>query len=62
MMKSAIEWQENSGPNIESIRFLIELVVVDTRKARQPGEKDHSDSTPIDEIRQSGFVDQLHKE
>lgn len=48
-------------PNPESIRFLIELVALDTPKAKQLTEKDHADLTLIDEIRQSGFIDRLYK-
>jgi NitT/TauT family transport system substrate-binding protein len=48
-------------PKPESVRFLNELVALDEPNARQLGETDHWDLSLIEEIRRSGFVEQLYK-
>jgi NitT/TauT family transport system substrate-binding protein len=48
-------------PNPESVRFLTELVAMDEPKAKLLKEKDHWDLSLVEEIHQSGFVEQLYK-
>ena len=48
-------------PKAESVRFLNELVALDESNTRQLGETDHWDLSLIEEIRRSGFVEQLYK-
>jgi hypothetical protein len=48
-------------PKPESVRFLNELVALDEPNTRQLGETDHWDLSLIEEIRRSGFVEQLYK-
>jgi NitT/TauT family transport system substrate-binding protein len=53
--------EKSLQPNFESVRFLIEIVAQDSPKAKQLSERDHWDLSLLDEIRRSGFIDQLHK-
>jgi NitT/TauT family transport system substrate-binding protein len=48
-------------PNFESVRFLIDIVAQDSPKAKQLSERDHWDLSLTEEIRRSGFIDQLYK-
>jgi NitT/TauT family transport system substrate-binding protein len=48
-------------PNPESVRFIYELVAAEDPRAKQLGEQDNWDLSLIDEIRQSGFLDQLYR-
>jgi NitT/TauT family transport system substrate-binding protein len=48
-------------PNAESVRFLTDLVAMDEPKAKLLTEKAHWDLSLIEEVRQSGFVEQLYK-
>ena len=48
-------------PKPESVRFLNELVALDEPNTRQLTETDHWDLSLIEEIRRSGFVEQLYK-
>ena len=53
--------QRDLQPNPESVRFLIDIVAQDSPKAKQLSETDHWDVTLVEEIRRSGFVEQLYK-
>jgi ABC-type nitrate/sulfonate/bicarbonate transport system substrate-binding protein len=48
--------------NPESIRFHLDMAALDDPRAKQLSEKDFWDSSVVDEIRRSGFVDQLYKQ
>jgi NitT/TauT family transport system substrate-binding protein len=45
----------------ESIRFHLELAALDDPRAAKLGEKDFWDASVVEEIRRSGFVEQLYK-
>jgi NitT/TauT family transport system substrate-binding protein len=45
----------------ESIRFHLELAALDDPRAAKLGEKDFWDASVVEEIRRSGFIDQLYK-
>ena len=45
----------------ESIAFHYEMAALDDPRAKQASEKTFWDSSVIDEIRRSGFIDQLYK-
>ena len=47
--------------NPESIRFHLEMSALDDPRAAKLSEKDFWDSSVVDEIRRSGFVEQLYK-
>jgi NitT/TauT family transport system substrate-binding protein len=47
--------------NPESIRFHLEMATLDDPRAAKLSEKDFWDSSVVDEIRRSGFVEQLYK-
>ena len=53
--------EKDLRPKPESVRFLNELVALDEPNTRQLGETDHWDLSLIEEIRRSGFVEQLYK-
>ena len=45
----------------ESIRFHLDLAALDDPRAAKLGEKDFWDASVVEEIRRSGFIDQLYK-
>jgi ABC-type nitrate/sulfonate/bicarbonate transport system substrate-binding protein len=45
----------------ESIRFHLEMAALDDPRAARFGEKEFWDPSVVEEIRRSGFVDQLYK-
>jgi ABC-type nitrate/sulfonate/bicarbonate transport system substrate-binding protein len=45
----------------ESIRFHLEMAALDDPRASKFSEKDFWDASVVDEIRRSGFIDQLYK-
>ena len=45
----------------ESIRFHLELAALDDPRAAKLGEKDFWDDSVVEEIRRSGFIEQLYK-
>jgi ABC-type nitrate/sulfonate/bicarbonate transport system substrate-binding protein len=47
--------------NPESIRFHLELAALDDPRAKQFTEKDFWDPSMVEEIRRSGFVEQLYR-
>ena len=47
--------------NQESIRFHLDLAALDDPRAAKLGEKDFWDASIVEEIRRSGFIDQLYK-
>ena len=47
--------------NPESIRFHLEMAALDDPRAKQFTEKDFWDSSLVEEIRRSGFIEQLYK-
>jgi ABC-type nitrate/sulfonate/bicarbonate transport system substrate-binding protein len=47
--------------NTESIRFHLDMAALDDPRAKQFTEKDFWDSSVVEEIRRSGFVEQLYK-
>lgn len=48
-------------PNADAIRFHLEMSALDDPRAAKLSEKDFWDSSAVDEIRRSGFVEQLYK-
>lgn len=53
--------EKDLRPAPESVRFLNELVALDEPKAKQLTETDHWDLSLIEQIRKSGFIDQLYR-
>lgn len=53
--------QRDLSAHSESIRFHLELAALDDPRAKQFGEKEFWDSSVVEEIRRSGFIDQLYK-
>jgi NitT/TauT family transport system substrate-binding protein len=53
--------EKNLRPQVESVRALLDLAALDLPQAKNLSEKDHWDLSLIDEIQQSGFLDQLYK-
>jgi ABC-type nitrate/sulfonate/bicarbonate transport system substrate-binding protein len=53
--------EKDLRPAPESIRFLNDLVALDEPKAKQLTETDHWDLSLIEQIRKTGFVDQLYR-
>lgn len=49
-------------PNPESVRSMINLIAMDDPKAKRLTERDYWDLSLIEQIQQSGFVEQLYKE
>ncbi len=47
--------------NPESIRFHLDMAALDDPRAKQFGEKEFWDASVVEEIRRSGFIDQLYK-
>jgi hypothetical protein len=47
--------------NAEAIRFHLEMSALDDPRAAKLSEADFWDSSVVDEIRRSGFVEQLYK-
>jgi NitT/TauT family transport system substrate-binding protein len=47
--------------NPASIRFHLDMAALDDPRAAKLGEKDFWDASVVDEIRRSGFIDQLYK-
>ncbi len=47
--------------NLESIRFHLDMAALDDPRAAKFSEKDFWDSSVVEEIRRSGFIDQLYK-
>jgi NitT/TauT family transport system substrate-binding protein len=47
--------------NPESIRFHLDMAALDDPRAKQFGEKEFWDSSVVEEIRRSGFINQLYK-
>ncbi len=48
-------------PTIEAIRYMLDLIVLDLPQAQRVSDKDFWDLSLLDEIKKSGFVDQLQK-
>ena len=48
-------------PNPESVRYFLDQLAIDDPRAKQLSEKDHWNLSLLDEIQQSGFVEQLYK-
>lgn len=48
-------------PNPESIAFHYEMAALDDPRAKQATEKTFWDSSLVEEIRRSGFIEQLYK-
>lgn len=53
--------EKDLRPKKESARALLDLVAQDYPQAQQISEKDHWDTSLIDEIQKSGFIDQLYR-
>jgi NitT/TauT family transport system substrate-binding protein len=53
--------EKDLRPQTEAVRALIELAALDFPQAKKLTEKDNSDLSLIDEIRRSGFLDQLYR-
>ena len=48
-------------PTREAIRYMLELIALDHPQAQKVADKEFWDMSLLDEIRQSGFVEQLQK-
>ncbi|HEV8724695.1 MAG TPA: ABC transporter substrate-binding protein [Candidatus Binatia bacterium] len=48
-------------PTIEAIRYMLDLIVLDLPQAQRVSDKDFWDLSLLDEIKKSGFVDQVQK-
>ena len=48
-------------PSTEAIRYMLDLIVLDHPQAQRVSDKDFWDLTLLDDIRRSGFIDQLQK-
>jgi ABC-type nitrate/sulfonate/bicarbonate transport system substrate-binding protein len=53
--------EKDLRPKKEAVRALLDLVALDYPQAQQMSEKDHWDTSLIDEIQKSGFIDQLYR-
>ncbi len=53
--------EKDLRPNPESVRYHLEMAALDDPRAKRLSEKDFWDSSLVDEIRRSGFVEQLYK-
>jgi hypothetical protein len=53
--------EKDLRPGAESIAFHYEMAALDDPRAKQATEKTFWDASLIEEIRRSGFVDQLYK-
>ena len=53
--------QKDLRPQSDAVRALLDLAALDFPQAKRLTEKDNSDLSLIDEIQQSGFIDQLYK-
>jgi NitT/TauT family transport system substrate-binding protein len=53
--------QKDLRPNPESVRSILDQIAIDDPRAKQLSEKDHWNLTLLDEIRQSGFVENLYR-
>ncbi len=51
----------NLRPSSEAIRYMLDLIALDLPQAQRVSEKDYWDLSLLDEIRRSGFMDQLQK-
>jgi hypothetical protein len=51
--------EKDLRPKKQAVRALLDLVALDYPQAQQMSDKDHWDTSLIDEIRKSGFIDQL---
>ena len=61
MMRPPGGWRRIYALNGESIRFHFDMAALDDPRAKQLSEKDFWDPSLVDEIRRSGFVEQLYK-
>jgi hypothetical protein len=48
-------------PDKTAVRALLDLVALDYPQAKQWSERDHWDTSLIDEIKKSGFLDRLYR-
>jgi NitT/TauT family transport system substrate-binding protein len=53
--------EKDLRPNSESIRFHFEMAALDDPRAAKLSEKDFWDASLVEEIRRSGFIDQLYR-
>lgn len=53
--------EKDLRPRKEAVRALLDLVALDYPRAQQMSEKDHWDTSLIDEIQKSGFIEQLYR-
>ena len=53
--------EKDLRPSTEAIRYMLDLIVLDHPQAQRVSDKDYWDLTILDEIRRSGFIDQLQK-
>jgi NitT/TauT family transport system substrate-binding protein len=51
----------NLRPSSEAIRYMLDLIALDLPQAQRVSEKNYWDLSLLDEIRRSGFMDQLQK-
>ena len=49
------------SPQPESIRFHLDMAALDDPRAAKFSEKDFWDASVVEEIRRSGFIDQMYK-
>jgi hypothetical protein len=65
-LEAGREWtrrrlEKDLRPNMESISFHYEMAALDDPRAAKFSAKEFWDPGPVEEIRRSGFVDQLYK-
>jgi NitT/TauT family transport system substrate-binding protein len=53
--------EKDLRPSSEAIRYMLDLIVLDHPQAQRVSDKDYWDLTLLDEIRRSGFLNQLQK-
>ena len=53
--------EKDLKPSAEAIRYMLDLIALDLPQAQRVSEKDYWDLSLLEEIRRSGFTDQLQK-
>jgi NitT/TauT family transport system substrate-binding protein len=53
--------EKDLRPSSEAIRYMLDLIVLDHPQAQRVSDKDYWDLTLLEEIRRTGFMDQLQK-
>ncbi len=53
--------EKDLRPSSEAIRYMLDLIVLDHPQAQRVSDKDYWDLTLLEEIRRTGFIDQVQK-